>query len=474
MTNVNSEKASQQSLEELITQGGDERLDILNNGFNKYLVNPVDFTNVFNRGSCTCSPFSSDGYGAAADLHARLSDQEFDRVRLEHTSKIKNLINYKDHDRFHVFYAPSGSDLCYYQLLFAKLINPDLDIYSLITCPEELGSGSNSAIEGRYFFKTNQFGGDVNLGGAISNEFNIECARFAARDSDGEIVNHSRKIQDVIHSKYKTHSVNANMVIGSKSGIENSINIVSQTADNVFWTVDLCQFRASRALINGLLGMNCAIMLTGSKFYESPPFCAALLVPKTLTERFSNFDTDLIESFAGIFSRYDIPEEFAELRQHLPDYRNYGLLLRWEAALVAMLKLAELDQYDINSRIDEWHIAVVDRLTQKICFDLMPGQEETNKTIVSFRVKSSPDTYLCHEELLTLYRTICTSDVIGFDGYSRVLFGQPVKYGDRSFIRIALGANDTHSFVTDGFDSSNDIRLVDLIEEYVREKYWNN
>lgn len=460
--------------ETLITQGGDERLNLLDNGYNKYLVNPTDHQGVFNRGSCTCSPFTLDGYDVAAELYQRLDDKVFDQTRAEHTAKIKNLINYKDHDRFHVFYAPSGSDLCYYQLLFAKLINPELDIFSLITCPEELGSGSNAAIEGRYFFNTNQFGDKVELDGPIGDNLQVECARFAARDTTGEIINHSRNIQDLIHNKYKTHSVNANMVIGSKSGIENSINIVSQTADNVFWTVDLCQFRASQSLINGLIGMNCAVMLTGSKFYQSPPFCAALLVPKTLTERFSNFDPALIKSFAGIFSRYDIPEEFAELREHLPDFRNYGLMLRWEAALDSMLKLAEVDSYDINCRIDDWHCNVVEHLTQKDCFQLMPGQEETNKTIISFRVKSGPDTYLCHDDLLKLYRTLCGGKVEGLEGFSRVLFGQPVKYGDRSFIRIALGANDLHQFATTGFNPSNDNRLVDIIEEYVRATHWNN
>jgi hypothetical protein len=31
-------------LADLITEGGDERLDLLDNGFNKYLVNPIGFS----------------------------------------------------------------------------------------------------------------------------------------------------------------------------------------------------------------------------------------------------------------------------------------------------------------------------------------------------------------------------------------------------------------------------------------------
>lgn len=471
--NNNNENEFELPLEELIIRGGDERLELGPSGVNKYNVNPVQHADVFNRGSCTCSPFSPDGYKAAAALHERLSPAEFDRVREEHTRKIKNLINYKDHDRFDVFFAPSGSDLCYYQLLFAKLIAPDRDIFNLVTCPEELGSGSIAAFQGKYFFRRNQFGDEVTIGQAISDELNIECHTLPARAADGGIISHSRSIIDVVHQNYEKSSVNANLVIGSKSGIENNIAVVSQVPDDVLWTIDLCQFRASRVLINGLLGMNCSVMLTGSKFYQNPPFCAVLLVPKTVSERFRNVRAELVEPFGSIFSRHDIPDSFPEIRQYLPDYRNYGLLLRWEAALEEMVALAELDSYEVSDRIDAWNSFVVGKLAEKDCFQLMPGQEETNKTIISFRVKSGPDKFLQHEQLVELYQRICGGTVDGMNGYKKVLFGQPVRYGDRSFIRIALGSSDLRRFVTEGCDWSNDARLVDYLEERVRADYWN-
>ncbi len=472
---MNAETQSEINLpfEELVTRGGDNRLDIHESGANKYNVNPVRYKEVFNRGSCTCSPFSPDGYEAALALYDRLSDEEFDRVRHEHTRKIKNLINYEDHDRFDVFYAPSGSDLCYYQLLFAKLIDPERDIFNVVTCPEELGSGSNAAFKGEYYFDRNQFGDPVPQGAPVSDLLGIDCATLPARDPKGAIVNHGQEIIDIVHERYHSHSVNVNLVIGSKSGIENNISVVSQVPETVLWTIDLCQFRASRVLINGLLGMNCSVMLTGSKFYQNPPFCAVLLVPKTVSNRFQNASAEVVSPFANIFSRYDIPDEFDNIRALLPDYRNYGLLLRWEAALQEMISLAELDAYDVNIQIEQWNTFVVDSLAGSDCFQLMPGQEVTNKTIVSFRVKSESGQRLNHEQLAELYREICGGTVNGFNGYSRVLFGQPVKYGDRSFIRMALGASDLRRFVNDGFNGDNDRRLIEIIENYVKAKYWN-
>ena len=53
---------------------------------------------------------------------------------------------------FDIFYAPSGSDLCYFPIMFSRIINPDKKIFSVVTCPEELGTGSNTAIKGEYFF----------------------------------------------------------------------------------------------------------------------------------------------------------------------------------------------------------------------------------------------------------------------------------------------------------------------------------
>ena len=313
------------SFDELITTGGDERLDILWDGKNKYSVNPTYYKHVFNRGNCTCSPFSNDGYKAAIDLYNRIDDEEFDRTRREHTKKIKNLINYEDHDRFDVFYAPSGSDLGYYQLLFAKLIEPENKIFSVITCPEELGSGSSLAFEGRFYFGRNQFGNAVEKGAALSDSLVVETVKLPARNSKGEIINNYHNIIDIIHEHYKSYSINANLVIGSKSGIEDNISVISHVPENVLWTVDLCQYRASRVLINGLLGMNCCVMLTGSKFYQSPPFSAMLLVPKTISSRFLTVSEEIVRPFSAIFSRHDIPEEFEQLRSLLPDFRNYGL-----------------------------------------------------------------------------------------------------------------------------------------------------
>ena len=460
---------TKRSFEELILSGGDDRLDLLDNGMNKYNVNPCQYETTFSRASCTCSPFSPDGYAAAYELYQRLDENSFDQVREHQTDRVKSLLNYDNKDRFDVFYAPSGSDLCYYCLLFSKLIHPDRDINNVITCPEELGSGSIAAHHGKFFGKRNQFGEEVPKGMPLDESLVVESAQFSARSAEGAIINHCDAIVDEIHGRYLSHSICANLVIGSKSGIENNTSIVSRAPEDVLWTVDLCQFRASRVLLNGLLGMNCCTMLTGSKFYQSPPFCAMMLVPKTITDRFDDKAAPVAASFKQIFSAYDIPKEFSKIRQQLSPFMNFGLMLRWEAALVEMEKLAKIDSYLINETIRKWNKFVVDRIGANSCFEIMPGQEQTNKTIISFRVRTDDGKFLTHEELTTLYRSICQKPVAQIDGFDRVLFGQPVKYGDKSFIRIALGNHELCRFINGEDNFDNDGKLIDIIVNCVSE-----
>lgn len=457
------------SFEKLIVSGGDSRLDLLENGLNKYNVDPCDFRSTFSRASCTCSPFSPDGYEAAYSLYNKLSELDFDEVRNQQTAKIKSLLNYEQKDRFHVFYAPSGSDLCYYSLLFSKLISPDRDIFNVITCPEELGSGSLNAHAGRYFDTRNQFGETIASGSKLSDELIVDSAEFSARDADGEIVNHSQAILDEIHNRYHSHSVTANLVIGSKSGIENNTTIVSRAPEDVLWTIDLCQFRASRVLINGLLGMNCCVMLTGSKFYQSPPFCAVVLVPKTITEKFREDALANAHMFRNIFASHDIPAEFPSIREHLRDFRNYGLLLRWQAALAEMSALAELDSFRINQAVGKWNEFAVNKLNSESIFEIMPGQKITNKTIISFRVKKGANDYFSHSELRNLYNRICQKRFDNMQPFEKLLIGQPVKYRDKSFIRLALGSSDLRKFASDETDFSLDSIAIENIKSVVNE-----
>ena len=70
-----------------------------------------------------------------------------------------------------------------------------------------------------------------------------------------------------------------------------------------------------------------------------------------------------------------------------------------------------------------------------------------------------------------LYRNVLTSEHTGLsDGARRVFFGQPVRYGDRSFIRFAIGAPSVRWMLHRGsLFMDDDERLVEIIAEYAEQ-----
>ncbi|MFZ9155541.1 MAG: hypothetical protein ACO22A_04250, partial [Schleiferiaceae bacterium] len=72
---------------------------------------------------------------------------------------------------------------------------------------------------------------------------------------------------------------------------------------------------------------------------------------------------------------------------------------------------------------------------------------------------------LDYDQLKRLFDTLVLSTHQGFNGFDRVFLGQPVRYGSRSFIRLALGSYSIRKMMgPSGFDPFNDLHLVDLIE----------
>lgn len=460
-------------LEELIATGGDERIRIKDDGLNKYFVHPCHYKGVLNRGSCTVNLLTEETEKVARDTLHNIQEVGFESVRRQQAKELKELINFGEDDRFEIFFAPSGSDLCYLPLMLARLIHPSKNICNIITCPEELGSGSLTASSGKYFFSVNQFGEKVEKGGDIESGFPINVKTFPARDTDGSIIDHRLNILKEIQNNYQEYTVIGNLVIGSKSGIYDNINIIPSAPADMLWVVDMCQFRTARSLVHELIDLNAMVMITGSKFYQAPPFCGALLVPRNIIARIHNISQKVIQPFTTIFSKYDIPESLPKLRNHFRDYENIGLLLRWQAALHEMGLMTEYKSYALLSGISKWNDFIVTSISNlPEYFELMPDQDLTNKTIISFRLKHRAGDFLVDSELREVYRTIILSTHKELNGYNKVIIGQPVKYAERSFLRLALGAHDLHKLFESDFDLTNDERIIHIIINTLKEIYW--
>lgn len=460
--------------ESLLTSGGDERNFLLNDGLNRYYVNPLKDSHAFNRGSCTCNVLNPEVYEGVYNLYERIKSEQISFVdaRAEQKVRLRRMMGELGEVDFDFFFAPSGSDLCYYPILFSSLIYSDKPIMNIVTCMEEIGTGSIYSNQGLFHGNHTQVANNVKKGDPLNPNIQIDFRPFQARDEEGNILDHKSQIKELIRKYEKDYSIIANFVIGSKSGIEDNIEIIEEMKDHkVIWVVDLCQLRATPELVKSLLKLNCCLMITGSKFYQSPPFSGAMLVPAFYQNALKDKKDNL--GFDKIFTCHDFPSSL-DLRNSFSDFENIGLLLRWEAAILEMEKLSLIEERRINYVITKWNMAVVERLEASPYFELLIDQIKTNKSIISFKVKNAAKKFYGPEELRKLHKYIALTKFDFPNGYSKAIIGQTVECGQGAFLRLALGSYNVRKLLEMGMDMSDDLFLIDKFEEIIESESFLN
>jgi len=456
------------SLKKILTSGCDERIKFPNGSeYNNYYMNPFNPARLISRGSCTCGSLNLDTFNLLNNVPISKFESDFDKIVHNHANELKELFHLPGKPDFEIFFAPSGSHLVYYQLLFSALLYPESQPVNFLTCPEELGSGTQIAAHGKHFASLNQFGESISKDSYISENINPQVIMLPARDDKGHIVDNRSKLKTLI-SKHENSPKIVNLVFGSKSGIEDNLFIIDEIhAEKTLWTVDLCQFRNKKDLINNLLTKGYILLITGSKFYQAPPFCGALLVPKEICNRLAACEPTPAKEFSNIFSRYDIPECLTKIRAQLRDYKNLGLHLRWKCALHEMIEYDKIEEEKTYSMILKWNKFINKTLKESPYFDLMPDMELTNKTIISFRLKKNGH-YFDNSELKNLFKNIVSKNHPEIDGFERVFIGQPVKYETGSFLRLAISSFNVRQFIKNNNSKfKNDLKIIKIIEKEI-------
>lgn len=456
------------TLLQILTSGCDERIFLRpETDANKYHLNPLKYEGLFHRGSCTCGTLTPSGHVTAREFMDAYSEDRYEGIVKDQTKRLQALLHETDEDQFHVFFGPSGSDMMYLPLLFQAMMHPGQEIINIVSCPEELGSGSKAAAENAYYAEWNQFGERIPMGEKVCEEVQSRVHFLDARASTGHIVDRKQAIRDLI-SKHPGQPLVGNLVFGSKSGIKDDLAIIDEFKEGVMWVVDMCQFRTDRTLIHDLIGKGVMIMVTGSKFYQAPPFCGALLVPKQWTHKMAPLPAAVAKGFERLFTAYDFPTALPAVREQLPHFKNVGLRVRWEIALREMEAYMAFSQDEANGLIRRWSQVVTGRLAQSDYFRLMPNIELTNDSIVSFMVLVNGRA-LNNVELKKLFDYLVLNRHEGLRDYDRIFLGQPVQYGEKSFIRLAIGSYSVRKQLAKRqFDPTNDLQIITLIERAVK------
>jgi len=452
-----------------MTSGCDERIYLDDSNLNSYKTNPLGYKNLVHRGSCTGGTLNDDNVRLMDNLlDSNLSDPvRYEQLLAEQTAELKELINYQGEDEFDIFYAPSGSDLVYFPALFCKIMHPERPVLNLLSCPEELGSGTLLAVKGEFHANNNQFDESVVKGDKVDPASAIKVLSLSARGEDGKIINHKDYILEQIN-KHPNHSIIVSLVYGSKSGIEDNLNIMDKVdREDVIWTIDMCQFRHSKKIIHRILDKNGCIMITGSKFYQAPPFCGSLLVSRHIMDQLKQGDLSKFEKLRPVLSSYDFPASIRKMT-NLPNRMNIGLRLRWACSLNEIRKFRKIPRHPVTKKIGQWNDFITEQLSNSPEFELMPDQRITNKTIISFRIRKG-DKFLNHAELKQLYSQVVIEGRIGGQHEKKVYVGQPVAYGEKSFLRVAIGSMCIREFIkNDETEFAEDAEILSIIRSKIK------
>lgn len=439
----------------LIADGSARLIPDPRTGWSAYGCTPRPDERAVNLGSCTASVISPEGYAAAAQLRQRcelaLRQQpeadvyatEVDRQRSE-LLRLRGLAG----EPVSAIWAESGTDLL---RLAASWLSPDRCI---AVDPAETGAQVPAAL--------------------TSNGAKLQTV--ATRYPDGSLraitavaANCARLVSEAALSRKRVLLVLTDL---TKTGliapdVETIIELQSCWPDLIDVLVDACQLRLDSDTLRAYLRRGWLVAVTGSKFIGGPSFCGALLVPEAFNARYR--DTAVDRAGRAASNRGDWPGGW-HAADRLPDAANFGLLLRWEAALSELRAFSALPEPSVADFLRRFAENARETLAELGCFWELPvapldrspvghadGWDRIQTIIPFVPVESTPTKTLTvpfgARQTQSLYRTLQKPS--RYRQGQRYLFGQPASYGKHngepvSAFRLAASARMAIAACRDG------------------------
>jgi DNA-binding phage protein len=392
----------------------------------------------------------------AADIYAR----EMNHIRAE----LLRLLGLKDNPDLagvEAIMAASGTDIH----LFAAAILSRQGGQPLITITlmgSETGSGVMTAAAGRHFMQRVSSGSNVVKGEEINPGDSTLNTSVAVRNKDGTLRSEEEvesEIKGVIELA-RAAGMRCLLVCAdvSKTGLiapslESVFRLKAHFGAMLDILIDACQFRVSAATIRAYLAHEFLVAVTGSKFLTGPVFSGALLCPPGLVHSLSL--RRLPPTLADYCTSVDWPEGWAA-QDMLPHRANFGLLLRWKAALFELERFAAIPADRVRMIMSTFANAVRVRLEQDDAFEMLdsrpidrsrlwygadPANWDEIPSIFSFYLRNPhSDAFLTAAETAAVYKDLAIGTQL-----VPIRVGQPVLCADMrgqptSALRICLSA----------------------------------
>ena len=436
------------ALETWLVDGGDTRLDLdPASGLNRYGCAARPTAGAYDFSSSTASSVSPRGWAAAEALAERLAEtdsriwrpvtygREMDRIRAD----LIALNGLEDMPGLDVVFAASGTDA---HLLVADLVGDATrrPLLCLAIEPEETGSGVPAALNRRHFSTVTALGERVTLGEAVGVG-DGGYASIASRGPDGFLRPAAEVAAELEAIIARADQAGRRVVLSvtdvSKTGViapdlETVVALCWRHPDMLQVVIDACQFRLTPETLRAYLEHGFIVTVTGSKFLAGPCFSGAVFVPARQAKRLRA--RRLSPGLCAYAAAADWPTDWAA-GADLPDAANYGLMLRWEAALAELRAFRALDPAAVEAFAGRFAAAVGERIGQLSALEALPVGAldraaiaappgwDAQQTIFPFLLRGSGG-YLGRGETEAVYRRLAASE-------PAVRLGQPVSCGER-------------------------------------------
>lgn len=437
---------------QLLVEGGDARIGLdASSAINQYGCPAVPDPDLLAFGSSTASVISARGHAAAdrlrqhlqaacaAEEPATLYANELERVRRA-LCDLYGLGDSATTTAPDIVFATSGTDL---HLIAGQLAAHGASRPPLVVMIEaaETGSQVPAALRGNHF--GNEPAARTSEGEAIDAIALLEIAAVAVRQPDGR-PRPGAEVDAEVESRVACAVAEGRRVLlvvvdVAKSGLlapspACAIALARRFPDHLDVMIDACQFRIGAATLRAYLARGFMVAVTGSKFMTGPTFSGALLLPRAVSARWRA--RPLPATLGEYSTRAEWPAGWGVAG--LPDYANFGLLLRWEAALAEMRAFCALPEATVERILAAFADAVGQRLNGDPRFEALPVSPlerhdlvavpgwDRRQTIFPFLLRRADGGYLSAAEVATVYRGLQQ----GAAGV-RCQLGQPLSCGMR-------------------------------------------
>lgn len=336
--------------EYLLMSGGDLRLNIDEiHLLNKYGCRPFPRPDAFTFASSTASSVSNFAFDKTDKVRSILIKNSlkngFKESTIEFSELLKNNLRkiFKLNEECEIIFSPSGTDSSLQIAAITQIIS-DKEITHILVASDETGSGVASALNGCHFENTTALNFPIKKGDRIEGFRDVKVIKIPFRDQNGDLKSAKQLDEEVYNAVSKTKDLGRHVVLhtmdqsklGYQAPSDEFIKRLKTLKDlSIQIIVDGSQLRLDPKDIQNYLNKGYIVTITGSKFFTGPPYCGALLLPKSVNRLIHSAKNSLPKGLTQYYNHSDWPTSW-NCSNALSDGFNYGSYMRWNAAVVEM------------------------------------------------------------------------------------------------------------------------------------------